>query len=48
MQLMIGVFLIKKNGYAEKTKNAYLGIEELPDHAILKGMILIYVSLSMM
>lgn len=34
-------FLTKENGYSKKNKNNYLGINGLPDHAILKGMIII-------
>jgi len=32
-------FLTVENGYGTKKENDYLGINGLPDHAILKGMI---------
>ena len=32
-------FITDTNGYGNKTKDDFLGIEGLPDHAILKGMI---------
>lgn len=32
-------FINELNGYGRKTKEDYLGINNLPDHAILKGMI---------
>lgn len=31
-------FLTSENGYETKTKDDYLGIKGIPDHAILKGM----------
>ena len=31
-------FVTKENGYLDKTKDDYLGIKGLPDHAMLKGM----------
>ena len=36
-------FISSENGYRDKTKNDYLGIRGLPDHAILKGMVKIEV-----
>jgi hypothetical protein len=32
-------FVSEKNGYNDKSKDSFLGINGLPDHAILKGMV---------